>query len=69
MKDPKEILFDQMQPSGSGGIEITTEGILIAMEIYAKERAVKFMLQSGKSGNSRFEVERLYDIYSEKEPF
>jgi len=69
MKDPKEILFNKMQPSKIGGVEIDTNGILEAMEENAKDRAVNFMLTYGKSGNSRFEVERLYDMMMENNPF
>ena len=69
MKDLREILFNKMQPSKSGGVEIDTNGILEAMQDAAKDRAVNFMLTYGKSGNSRFELERLYDMMNEKQPF
>ena len=69
MKDLREILFNKMQPSKSGGVEIDTNGILEAMQDAAKDRAVNFMLKYGKSGNSRFEVERLYDMMNESEIF
>lgn len=67
MKDAKEILFEQMQPS-KDSVEITTEGILKAMEIYAKQRAVWFTLKREPT-LSKFEIERLYDIFIEKEVF
>lgn len=67
MKDLKEILFEQMEPSADG-VELTTDGILTAMEIYAKERAVWFVLKR-EPKLSKFEVERLYDMFNEKEYF
>jgi len=68
MKDPKEILFDQMEPAADGGLELTTDAILTGMEIYAKERAVWFVLKH-EPKLSKFEIERLYDMFNEKEPF
>jgi len=68
MKDAKETLFEQMQPNEKGGVEITTEGILIAMENHAKDRAVAFLM-SRIPNLSKFEVERLYDLFTELEKF
>ena len=68
MKDLREILFNKMQPSKSGGVEIDTNGILEAMEEAAKDRAVWFVLKR-EPKLSKFEVERLYDMFNEKEYF
>ena len=68
MKDLREILFNKMQPSKIGGVEIDTAGILEAMEEAAKDRAVAFALFRD-SKHSRFELERYYDIFIEREPF
>jgi len=69
MKDAKEILFEQYQSDGANGLKpLTDADILRAMEIYAKERAVWFALKRDPT-LSKFEIERLYDIHMESEPF
>ena len=68
MKDPKEILFNHYESDPDGGLLIDTESILQAIEEYAKEREVWFILKR-EPKLSRFEVERLYDILSEAEHF
>ena len=69
MKDKREYVFNHMEPSEGGGLELTVDGILQAMEEYANEKLTAFMINYIGRGASKFEVQRLLKQFNEDNPF
>jgi hypothetical protein len=69
MKDAKETLFEHYQQDGEGGLKLTTDDILQAMEEYADEKLTAFMTDYIGRGASRFEIEKMIHEFDDKQPF
>jgi len=66
--DKKEYLFNEMQPK-EDGVELTISGIEEAMEKYAKDRCIDFLMWKIGKGASRYEVELIHDQFINSIPF
>jgi len=67
MKNAKEILFSHYDKDPEGGLLISDEAILAAMEEYAREVSVEFLAWYIQGKPSKFEVKKVINDFMKSE--